>query len=88
VFMGVCLYSPGDTLRAHARTHTHTQTKLLKVFCLVEFVVLFDNRYVRFAVKFVRAMNLIGTPVITSEERKCFKFKHARAFLAKVQCRV
>jgi hypothetical protein len=50
--------------------------------------VLLGNRYVRFAVKFVRAMNLMRTSVITSEERKFFKCKHARMFLAEVQRKV
>ena len=83
VFMGVSIYSPGDTLLARTQTNKQNQWKY---FGCVQFVVLLGYRYVRFAVKFVRAMNLIRTPVITSEEHKCFKCKHA-CVSCKIQCR-
>ena len=74
VFMGVSIYSPGDNLLARIQTNKQTNKRnCWKCFGLVEFVLLLGNRYVRFAVKFVRVMNVMRTPVIMSEERDFFK---------------
>ena len=73
--MGGSIYSAGDTLLVRNQTNKqrNKQTKLLKVLGWVDFVVLVGNRYVVFAVKFVRVTTVMRTPVIISEEGECFK---------------